>query len=186
VKEPGSYKIVWDNSYSWFTGKTIRYRVSVMKPLSDLDVNRRVDFELLKRNMSRDQHKKNEENKSMEMSIIETKPEDKKLLLLKYEGKERVYYPVLMQSKEEMVKLYPKDDSIQMKDAYISIPLLLSNQKLRVYDPENVYELDVLDCKCGIKFVKTGDFMEAELEKDSARLMCFIEELIPTMFKKVI
>lgn len=31
--EPGLYKLVWDNNYSWFTKKKIRYRVSVLRPL---------------------------------------------------------------------------------------------------------------------------------------------------------
>ena len=86
-----------------------------MKPLSDLDINRRVDFELLKRNMSRDQHIKNQESlsRNLEMSVlnsesIEEKIEDKKILMLMYESKERVYFPGQMVKKEtanEVMKL---------------------------------------------------------------------------------
>ena len=54
VKEPGTYKIIWDNSFSWFTGKTLRYRLSVLKPLSQIDLERKVDFELLKSQMQKD------------------------------------------------------------------------------------------------------------------------------------
>lgn len=32
VSEPGTYKLVFDNTYSWFTNKNIRYRSSILKP----------------------------------------------------------------------------------------------------------------------------------------------------------
>ena len=32
AKQPGIYKIVWSNEHSWFKGKTLKYRISVMKP----------------------------------------------------------------------------------------------------------------------------------------------------------
>jgi len=162
-----------------------------MKPLSDLDINRRVDFELLKRNMSRDQHKKNEDRLT-EMSLLnEEKPEDKKILMLMYETKERVFYPTQMQKKEELVKLYPKDDTIQLKDTYISIPILLTNGKLRVYDPENVYELDTVtnteENEKALRFVRSetsSEFVEAELEKDS--LSNFFDDCLNSkIFSKV-
>jgi hypothetical protein len=35
VKNPGIYKIVFDNKYSWFNAKTIRYRISIMKEMND-------------------------------------------------------------------------------------------------------------------------------------------------------
>ena len=55
VKEPGTYKIIWDNTFSWFTGKTLKYRLSVLKPISQIDIERRVDFEQLKAEMQREQ-----------------------------------------------------------------------------------------------------------------------------------
>jgi len=162
-----------------------------MKPLSDLDITRRVDFELLKRNMSREQHRKNEESKqSMEMSVIsEDKPENKKILMLMYEGKERVFFPIQMQKKESLVKLYPKDDSIQLKEAYISLPILLSSGRLRLYDPENAFELNAQNDEKNersLKFVKhsNSDFVEAELPKDG--LATFFDECNAKIFKKVI
>ncbi len=188
VKEPGTYKIVWDNSYSWFTGKTVRYRISVMKPLSEIDITRRVDFELLKRNMAREQNKKIEENKAkqVEMSVIE-KPEEKKILLAKYERRERVYNPVYMKSKEDLVQLYPKDDTIQLKYAYISIPLLLTSTKLRFLDPENTFELDAekfpeKDGKALI-FKRVNEFSELDLEEGF--LIRFFDECLPVVLKKV-
>ena len=35
VKNPGIYKIVFDNKYSWFNAKTIRYRINIMKEMND-------------------------------------------------------------------------------------------------------------------------------------------------------
>lgn len=31
VKRPGLYRLQWDNSYSWFTGKNLRYRVFILE-----------------------------------------------------------------------------------------------------------------------------------------------------------
>ena len=35
VKNPGIYKVIFDNKYSWFNAKTIRYRISIMKEIKD-------------------------------------------------------------------------------------------------------------------------------------------------------
>ena len=35
VKNPGIYKVIFDNKYSWFNAKTIRYRISIMKEMND-------------------------------------------------------------------------------------------------------------------------------------------------------
>ena len=34
AKEPGIYKIVWSNEHSWFKAKTLKYKISVLKPIS--------------------------------------------------------------------------------------------------------------------------------------------------------
>ena len=34
VKNPGIYKVIFDNKYSWFNAKTIRYRISIMKEMN--------------------------------------------------------------------------------------------------------------------------------------------------------
>lgn len=165
-----------------------------MKPLSDLDINRRVDFELLKRNMSRDQLIKNQEglHRSTEMTNLiseksEERVEDKKILMLMYESKERVFFPGQMVKKEELVKLYPKDDSIQLKDSYISIPILLSKRKLRLYDPENVFELE--NETNTLKFTRNdnSEYSEVELDEGCDSLVSFFETCLKNqVFKKVI
>jgi hypothetical protein len=48
VKEPGTYKLIWDNSFSWFTGKTLRYGLAVLRPLNQIDIERTVDFERIR------------------------------------------------------------------------------------------------------------------------------------------
>ena len=37
VKEPGIYKIVFDNSYSWFNEKNIKCRINILKSLSEIN-----------------------------------------------------------------------------------------------------------------------------------------------------
>jgi hypothetical protein len=34
AKEAGIYKILWSNDHSWFKGKTLSYRISVLKPIT--------------------------------------------------------------------------------------------------------------------------------------------------------
>ena len=40
VKEAGIYKIVFDNEYSWITAKTVRSRLSVLKPVSEINLEK--------------------------------------------------------------------------------------------------------------------------------------------------
>ena len=35
VKNPGIYKVIFDNKYSWFNSKTIRYRLSILKEMGN-------------------------------------------------------------------------------------------------------------------------------------------------------
>jgi hypothetical protein len=49
VKDPGTYEIIWDNSFSWFTGKILKYRLSVLKPLTDIDIHKNNKFEVIGR-----------------------------------------------------------------------------------------------------------------------------------------
>ena len=37
ISEPGTYKIIWDNGFSWVTAKKLRYRVSVLRPMEKID-----------------------------------------------------------------------------------------------------------------------------------------------------
>lgn len=32
AKEPGIYKLIWSNEHSWFKAKTLKYRISVLRP----------------------------------------------------------------------------------------------------------------------------------------------------------
>jgi len=66
VKEPGTYKLIWDNSFSWFTSKTLRYRLSVLKPISQIDLERSVDFEELRNQIRRDSERSQNTNFNVE------------------------------------------------------------------------------------------------------------------------
>ncbi len=45
TKEPGIYKLVFDNSFSWFTSKIVRYRLNVLKLLSDIKPDKNENHE---------------------------------------------------------------------------------------------------------------------------------------------
>ena len=34
LMKPGFYKVVWDNSHSWFRGKTVLFKFFVMSPMN--------------------------------------------------------------------------------------------------------------------------------------------------------
>lgn len=38
AKDAGIYKVVWSNEHSWFTGKILNYRISVLKPVLNKEV----------------------------------------------------------------------------------------------------------------------------------------------------
>ena len=40
VTEAGIYKIIFDNEYSWITSKTVRSRLSVLKPVSEVNLEK--------------------------------------------------------------------------------------------------------------------------------------------------
>mmetsp|Transcript_7867 Transcript_7867/g.15200 ORF Transcript_7867/g.15200 Transcript_7867/m.15200 type:complete len:704 (-) Transcript_7867:1631-3742(-) len=42
LQSPGIYKIVWDNTYSWFREKYVRFRISVLKPERDSSTDKSV------------------------------------------------------------------------------------------------------------------------------------------------
>ena len=42
-KEKGIYKLVFDNSYSWFNSKTVRYRLSVLKLINEINDIKNID-----------------------------------------------------------------------------------------------------------------------------------------------
>ena len=37
VKEPGIYKIIFDNSFNWFTQKEVKYRINILKSISEIN-----------------------------------------------------------------------------------------------------------------------------------------------------
>ena len=45
TKEPGIYKLVFDNGFSWFTSKIVRYRLNVLKLLSDIKQDKNENHE---------------------------------------------------------------------------------------------------------------------------------------------
>lgn len=130
VSEPGTYKIVWDNSFSWFTGKALRYRFSVLKPLSQLDLTRKVDFEELRAKMIN--HKTETSTISVENvpkredvlinSTVNVEP--KKLLMVKYEGKNVSF------SLNEIEK---KEAAMKNNNFYLSLPVILAKNSIRIF-----------------------------------------------------
>ena len=80
VKEPGIYKLIYDNTYSWITSKTIRHRLSVLKPLSDIDHNKAPEYRTEMIKVEKKEEAKKEEEVKVEMKSTEqsVKEEEKK------------------------------------------------------------------------------------------------------------
>jgi hypothetical protein len=121
VSEPGTYKIVFDNHFSWFTGKTLRYRVSVLKPISEIDIEKKVDFEKIRGQMNR---LKKEEP-------MEQSPHINKILMVKYEGKNRLF---------KVENIFSKQNAIKNTDKFEIIPVLLTNKKIRIVTQNEILE----------------------------------------------
>ena len=65
IKSPGLYKILFDNKYSWFHSKTIRYSCIILKELSGLNMSPSVSNEEIKFDSgNNEKDEKKEENNS--------------------------------------------------------------------------------------------------------------------------
>jgi hypothetical protein len=123
VKEPGTYKLIWDNAFSWFTGKTLRYRLSVLRPLSQIDVERLVDFESIRSKLRT--------SISEPKTEVQLSPHHNKLLLVNFEGKNRSY---------KIDSIYNKASYIKTNSRYLIIPILLSNKRFRIMLTDDILE----------------------------------------------
>jgi hypothetical protein len=136
VQEPGTYKLIFDNTFSWFTSKTIRYRLSVLRPLSEIDVERRVDFELLKKEMNKDFNNfnnkltENYDNEDVNASSSSNNIHSNKILMVKYEGRNRAF---------KVDKIFNKENKIISDPKYLTVPVLLGNKKMRIYQQDEDY-----------------------------------------------
>ena len=66
VKNPGIYKIIFDNKYSWFNSKLIRYRASILKEIGNNDqIKNEKNINNNEYNINND-NLKNDENKNSE------------------------------------------------------------------------------------------------------------------------
>ncbi|MCQ2821036.1 MAG: hypothetical protein MJ252_27575 [archaeon] len=68
VKEPGIFKVVFDNSYSWINAKVIRYRLSVLKPISEIDISKAYKSNAEIENVKKEEEKK-EDMPSEELKV---------------------------------------------------------------------------------------------------------------------
>ena len=159
VSEPGTYKIVWDNSFSWFTSKSLRYRFSVLKPLSQLDLNRKVDFEVLRSKSSISLN--NIGDKQVNQSI-NSNAESKKLLMVKYEGKNISFL---------LNEIEKKESAMRNNKFYHSIAVVLTRNLIRIF---NIDKKEVL---C-YEFKSLEEEEKSFSEFFENKLNCYIEKVI--------
>jgi hypothetical protein len=80
IKSPGIYKVLFDNKYSWFKAKLLRYRCTILKELNGLSMspstsNEEIKLESIKKDDKKEDN--NEENKK-EDNNEDNKKEDVK------------------------------------------------------------------------------------------------------------
>lgn len=127
VTEPGTYKIIWDNSFSWLTSKKLRCRVSVLRPLEKIDPSKAI---------KQIEEEKKEIEKSEPQEIKEIEMQDKsnesksKIVSLKLNGENRDLNISLV---TRMSKLYDSGDQKH-------INLLVSKSKISVLDGFSIIE----------------------------------------------
>jgi hypothetical protein len=122
VPEPGTYKIVFDNNYSWFTSKVLRYRISVLKPLSEIDLTRRVEFEKMK-NVLKTQEKRILDSDYNQPEKKEGSNHDNKILMVKLDGVNKSFNLGRIYNTEKMFKEY---------NTYITLPIIFSKDSFRL------------------------------------------------------
>jgi hypothetical protein len=117
-------RITWDNSYSWFTSKSLRFRQSILKPVTTLDFNKIVDFSALKTI----NHKVDQGTIVITNDQNNKKSQEDKAYTLKYEGKQRIY---------KINDLVNKHTAITSNsNFYTSIGVFLNKSKIRIVDLE--------------------------------------------------
>jgi hypothetical protein len=67
IKNPGIYKVLFDNKYSWFKAKLLRYRCTILKEMNTLNLNSNFSDEIIN-NEKKDEsdENKNENNEKNE------------------------------------------------------------------------------------------------------------------------
>jgi hypothetical protein len=178
VKDPGTYKIIWDNTYSWFTGKTLKYRLSVLKPISQIDLQRKVDFEKLRNQMQNESliensqiklkdeeanlnnaidnyndnnDELNENENENENENVNSKKElnnnTNKIMMVKFEGKNRAF---------KISNLKTKENSIKKIDTFLILPLVINGDLIDIYDLRNYNSNEKFQSDCIIQFDKNS------------------------------
>ena len=78
VKNPGIYKIIFDNKYSWFNNKLLRYRCTIMKEFNSLGLSSINSNDDIKSDLKENKDKKeNNEEDNKEDKKIEENVENK-------------------------------------------------------------------------------------------------------------
>jgi hypothetical protein len=163
VPEPGTYKLIFDNTFSWFTGKTLRYRLSVLKPLSEVDLSRRVDFDKLRR---KERLGSNKSRGDSDQDKSQPDPHENKILMVKLEGVNRAF---------SVGKIYQSQQAIADTSKYRNIPVLLTKDSMRIFRTyTNEYGVDVDEYK-EIPFTKQT--LDNEVEDNRSLPEIFEEEL---------
>ena len=86
VKNPGIYKIIFDNKYSWFNNKLLRYRCTIMKEFNSLGLSSINSNDEIKKYLKENKDKKenNEEDKKEDKKIeenVENKNKNTKVMV---------------------------------------------------------------------------------------------------------
>ena len=67
IKNPGIYKVLFDNKYSWFKAKLLRYRCTILKEMNTLNLNSNFSDEIIKKEKKDESDEnKNENNEKNE------------------------------------------------------------------------------------------------------------------------
>lgn len=170
IKEPGTYKLVFDNSFSWFNSKLLRFRLSVLKPISEIDFNRKVDFDALRKKMNMDIKRQynqsgyqqeielsNISREQVDLKHIKNSPHANKILMAKIEGANRAYKIDHIFLKQELMKDNPK---------YLSIPVILTSKSIRILRTySNEYGMN------------TDEYMEYPIENDTNYEKTFTDKI---------
>lgn len=122
VTEPGTYKLVFDNTFSWFTSKTMRHRLSVLRPLSEIDFEKKVDFSQMKKEIKPVQVEVEKESKVSSLKE-ENLPHSNKVLTVKIDGQNKAFKVGKISYDEKLIRENP---------SYVIIPVILTKNSIRI------------------------------------------------------
>ena len=134
--EPRILKFEFDNSYSWFRSKIIKYKTNVFYPKFAYKINKQVLIDKYIKDIARNKKYLNKKKKKKE-EIIEEENINDKLLIVKINGNSKVFNVLNVKKNLDSLNLMWKNKNISIFYLYIKLKEKDENKSYFYYYSKN-------------------------------------------------